>query len=290
MDFVAQSLSRHILANTTQEVFYRGVQYAKEGRVKDIRLQGKTLSALIQGSSDYEVEFRQGPKYTKGYCTCPYALNEDYCKHVAALAVSWDFQRSVEAPNDSEIRELALPIEHSSRKNIEDLYRDPLHADLELLAKEEGANASETPHAKIPLVFLLSQTSQQISLGELRSGLQKIERVGNLKQYDKRLCAREVSALLSLLFDTVVKRLEHTNNEEYLDVLTECATFYYNTYLALVDGSDGVWQIPFARIQLMFGELQNRGIAQVQQEKLRLYLKDSITGWGDVFEELKTQY
>ncbi len=290
MDFAVQPLSRHILANTTQEVFRRGVQYVKEGRVKDIRLQGKTLSALIQGSSDYEVEFRQGPKYVKGYCTCPYALNEDYCKHVVALAVSWDTQRDIDVPDEEEIRDSALQIEHNVGKGVEALYHDPLHANLELLAVGEEPGPMKTPHARISLMALLPQTSQPISLQELRSGLRKIERLGNLKQYDRRLCAREVSALLSLFFDAVIKRFEYTDSKKYLDIVAECITFYYNTYLALIDGSDGIWQIPFARIQLMFGELQNRGIAQAQQEQLRLFLKDSITGWGDVFEELKTQY
>ncbi len=290
MDFASQSLSRHILANTTKEVFQRGVGYAKEGHVKDLRLHGKTLSAMVQGSTEYEVEFRQGPRYGNGYCTCPYALNEDYCKHVAALAVFWDIQRNIEVPNEKEVCESAITIEHGFGKKIDALYADPLHADFQLLAQASDYGSWARPHAKIPLMFLVPQTSQPISLGELRSGLKKIERLGNLDHYDSYFCAGEVSALLSLVFDAVIKRLEYTSNEEYLGIAAECAIFYYNKYLSLIDGSDGVWQIPFARIQLMFGELQHRGIPDIEQERLRIHLKNAITGWGNIFEELKTQY
>ena len=290
MDLFSQCLSRYILANTAQEVFRRGIQYAKEGRVKDIRLQGKTLFAVVQGSLNYEVELRQGPKYTKGYCTCPYALNEDYCKHVVALAVSWDLQRNIEAPSEKEVRENAVEIEHGFDRKIDMLYADPLHADLQLLAKASDYGSWVRPHAKIKIYSPLADIVRPVSCKEVRLALQNIQRIERRSSYDAYFCAGEVSALLSLIFDSVIKRLEYTNSEEYLDILTECITFYYNKYLTLIDGSDGVWQIPFARLQLIFGELQNRGIAQTQQEKLRLSLADSITGWGDIFEELKTQF
>jgi hypothetical protein len=290
MDLFSQSLSRYILANTTEDIFWRGVEYAKEGRVEKLKKENKRLSAVVQGSSLYEVEFRQGPKHAKGYCTCPYALNEDYCKHVVALAVYWDLQKNIGFPHKEEVRNSALHIEYGFGKKVEALYRDPLHADLQFLADASNYGSWVRPHAKIPLRFPLAQSSKAISLGELRLALKSVAGLSSRSRYDSYFCAGEVSALLSLCYDVVIKRLEHAEKKEYLNILSECIIFYYNTYLNLIDGSDGVWQIPFARIQLMFGERAQWGVTKEDEEGLRLLLAKKITGWGDIFEELQTQF
>ena len=290
MALLSQSLSRYILGNTAERIFERGVAYANEGRVRSLQVSNKRLSALVTGSQSYEVQFREGPKYIKGSCTCPYALNEDYCKHVVALAVYWDSKRNISLPSKEERKNLCLRVEDGFSKKMEALYRDPLHADLQLLAEATDMGSWVRPHAKIRIHSPLADIPRPVSLKEVRAAFQSIKRIGARSLYDPYFCAGEVSALLSLAYDVILKRLGGVSKEEYLAILAECIVFYYTSYLEMIDGSDGVWQIPFARVQLMFGELQNRGIAQAEQEKLRLYLKSSITGWGDVFEELQTQY
>lgn len=290
MDLFSQCLSRYILANITEDIFWRGVEYAKKGKVENLKKEKKRLSAHVRGSSLYEVEFRQGPKYAKGYCTCPYALNEDYCKHVAALAVHWDIQRNLDLPSKKEVRDSCIVVEHGFGNRVEALYRDPLHADLQFLAEASDYGSWVRPHAKIAIYMPIAQISQPLSLHELQSGLRKIARIGSRITYDPYFCAGEVSALLCLAYDAAIKRMEHSSKEEYLALVAECIAFYYNDYLAMIDGSDGVWQIPFARIQLMFGELESRGVTKEEQENLRKLLNQKIRGWGDIFEELKLQF
>lgn len=290
MDLFSQSLSRYILANTAEDVFWRGVQYAEQEKVQNVSKEQKRLSAIVQGSSPYEVEFRQGSKYLKGYCTCPYALNEDYCKHVVALAVYWDMQHQRAAPSAKEVQESCCVIERGFSKQVEDLYKDPLHADLQFLAEASDMGSWVRPHAKIVLHSPIALGSHAFSLRELQTGLQKIAHIENRANYDPYFCAGEVSALLCLAYDAAIKRMEHNSKEEYLALLAECIVFYYNEYLAMIDGSDGVWQIPFARIQLMFGALESRGATKEELENLRHRLNQSIKGWGDIFEELKLQF
>ena len=279
MALLSQSLSRYILENTAERIFERGVAYAREGRVRDLQVSNKRLSARIFGSQSYEVQFREGPKYMKGSCTCPYALNEDYCKHVAALAVFWDSQRNISVPGKEEREKLCLRVEDDFTKKIEALYHDPLHADLQLLA---GATIKiHSPLADIP---------RPVSLKEVRLAFQDIRRISRRSLYDPYFCAGEVSALLSLAYDVILKRIAQVSKEEYLAILAECIVFYYASYLDMIDGSDGVWQIPFARIQLMLGEKTQRGVTKEEEEGLRLLLEKKITGWGDIFEELQTQF
>ncbi|MBI1971300.1 MAG: SWIM zinc finger family protein [Candidatus Wildermuthbacteria bacterium] len=284
------SLSKYILSNTAEQIFLRGVEYAKQDRIHNLELHAKKLRAFVQGSERYEVEFRQGPKYAKGSCTCPYALNEDYCKHVVALAVAWDLENGVNLPSKEELAASCLKIDYGFGNKIEAIYRDPLHADLQLLAEASDYGSWTRPHAKIALHFPLGQGAQAISFKELRAGLKKIARLESRAGYDPYFCAGEVSALLSLAFDSVIQRAANVSLEEYLALLKECILFYYNTYLPMIDGSDGVWQIPFARIQLMFGDLERRGAAKEEQNALKAMLNKNIQGWGDIFEELKIQF
>lgn len=284
------SLSRSILSNTTENIFWRGVEYARNGNVKDFQEGGKKISAKVVGTNIYHVEFRQGPKYTKGYCTCPYALNEDYCKHVVALAVYRDLSRGVEIPAKEEVQSSCVEIEYGFGKKIEAMFRDPLHADLELLARASDYSSWTRPHAKIPIVSPFGELDGGISLKAMRSALQKIARLERRSQYDPYFCAGEVSALLSMAYDIVIKHIEHLSKEEFLSVFTECIAFYYNTYLQMIDGSDGVWQIPFARLQFLFAEFGSHGVSHEEKDRLRRYLNERIEGWGDIFENLEFQF
>ncbi|OGY55127.1 MAG: hypothetical protein A3C82_01710 [Candidatus Wildermuthbacteria bacterium RIFCSPHIGHO2_02_FULL_47_12] len=290
MDLFSQRLSRYILANTAEDIFWRGVEYAKQGKVQNVAKEQKRLSAIVRGSSPYEVEFRQGSKYLKGYCTCPYALNEDYCKHVVALAVYWDIQNKRAVPDSTEVSGSCVTIKYGFGKQVEDLYKDPLHADLQFLAEASNAGSWVRPHAKIVLRSPIIAGSRPLSLQELHAGLQKIAHIENHAKYDPYFCAGEVSSLLCLAYDAAIQRMERNSKEEYLALVAECIEFYYNTYLDLIDGSDGVWQIPFSRIQMMFGELEHRGAAKEELENLRQRLHQSVKGWGDIFEELQTQF
>ncbi len=86
------SLSKYILDNITEEIYWRGFKYFQAGKVDNLIESDKKCKALVYGTEDYQIEFRQGPKYIKGYCNCPYfESNEDYCKHIAAVAIAHDF-------------------------------------------------------------------------------------------------------------------------------------------------------------------------------------------------------
>ncbi|MDO8474482.1 MAG: SWIM zinc finger family protein [bacterium] len=290
MALLSQSLSRYILENTTERIFERGVAYAREGRVRDLQVSNKKLSAIVTGSQPYEVQFKEGPKYMKGSCTCPYALNEDYCKHVVALAIFWDSQRNIALPSEGEREKLCLRVEDGFSKKLDALYRDPLHADLQVLAEAADMGSWVRPHAKIRIYSPLAEIAHPVSLDEVRVAFQGIKRIARRSLYDSYFCAGEISALLSLAYDIILKRITYVSKEEYLAILAECAVFYYTSYLEMIDGSDGVWQIPFARIQVMFGERAQWRVTKDEEEKLRFSLGKKITGWGDIFEELQTQY
>jgi superfamily II DNA or RNA helicase len=80
----------------------RGRQYAKEGRVRDIRNENGECLAVVHGTQRYEVAIgleADDPDELDVGCTCPAYERELVCKHIAALAwAMMTSQRDVLAP------------------------------------------------------------------------------------------------------------------------------------------------------------------------------------------------
>jgi hypothetical protein len=285
----SNSLSRYILPNTSEPIFWRGVEYAKQKRVKETAEDDKTLSAIVAGSEPYQVELRKGTKYVTGYCSCPYASREDYCKHVVALAVYWDQQKGIDLPTKEEVEETCVQIEYGFGRKIEAMFQRPLHADLQLLATASDYGTWVRPHAKIAIQSPFKHSSASFTKELLQTAFHKIARLGQRAAFDPYFCAGEVSAVLSLAYDDIIKRLVAASKEDFLEVVAECIIFYYTEYLQMIDGSDGVWQIPLARIHLMMQELKQRDMTPTEKEGLRNILNSRIQGWGDVLKELESR-
>ncbi len=75
---------------TTSGIASRGRTYARAGQVVEVRLDGGTASAAIQGSdaAPYAVSLVHGSDgAVEATCTCPYGCDAvEWCKHAAALA------------------------------------------------------------------------------------------------------------------------------------------------------------------------------------------------------------
>lgn len=68
----------HILA--------RGKKYFNEGAVQKIQTTEDGYYAIVEGTEDYEVDIDiEKGQICEMYCTCPYADDGHYCKHIAAV-------------------------------------------------------------------------------------------------------------------------------------------------------------------------------------------------------------
>ncbi|MDO4288528.1 MAG: SWIM zinc finger family protein [Eubacterium sp.] len=69
-------------------IFERGVDYFEQGAVKKTELSEDCLSAVVSGSQDYHVKiFFEDGEIEDVTCDCPYAKDDNYCKHEAAVLV-----------------------------------------------------------------------------------------------------------------------------------------------------------------------------------------------------------
>lgn len=68
----------------TDPVFERGQKYRNEGRIQRVERFDDIVTAVVQGSSQYDVTVERGEKAIDVRCTCPYD-GAGECKHVVAV-------------------------------------------------------------------------------------------------------------------------------------------------------------------------------------------------------------
>lgn len=73
-----------------EKIYNRGVAYYEAGAVSEPRNVAPDLwHATVRGTIDYEVDVRiHHGRIIAAACTCPYAQNHTYCKHVCALTLA----------------------------------------------------------------------------------------------------------------------------------------------------------------------------------------------------------
>ena len=284
------SLSYSILENITEDIFWRGFDYFKKQKVGEIKESEKNVLSFVHGSELYTVEFRQGPKYLKAYCDCPYfRSNQDYCKHIAAVAITRDSSKDLQLPSEKEISELTIEVVSNFSQKANQMFEHPLKADLEFLAKASDHSSWTRPHAQISLNSKIDWVSLELSGREVLNGLAKIKHLTNASRYDMYFCAGEISAVFAKSLDSIIFRLNFTPLKMAIKIFKEVVRFYYEGYLQMIDGSDGVWQIPQARLPVLFSLLKKKGLAKDQLVGLKGYFNQSIKGWGDIFEDIGIQ-
>ena len=67
-------------------ILSRGYEYYEDGLVEGVLLKGNIITAKVLGTDAYDVSVEvDNGIFIDGDCTCPYASEGNYCKHMAAL-------------------------------------------------------------------------------------------------------------------------------------------------------------------------------------------------------------
>ncbi|MCI4667490.1 MAG: hypothetical protein MRZ79_04960 [Bacteroidia bacterium] len=82
------------------EVFRRGMNYYREGRLRKLIKIEQVYQAEILGSQNYFTQILFEGGEFQGYCTCPYSENK-WCKHLVATALGINDEAYEEIPNQS---------------------------------------------------------------------------------------------------------------------------------------------------------------------------------------------
>ncbi len=107
-------------------ILERGKIYYYEGAVTQLEKTDDGYSAIVEGSEDYEVEIvTDGQRIMDMFCSCPYAAEGNYCKHMAAVL----YQIEGEDENDVSRAESVRERQVRAKKELEDI--------IEIIPEEE---------------------------------------------------------------------------------------------------------------------------------------------------------
>lgn len=67
-------------------ILHRGAEYYRDAAVEDLKITDTQITAVVLGTEDYDVEVDIKDGIIEAMsCTCPYAADDNYCKHMAAV-------------------------------------------------------------------------------------------------------------------------------------------------------------------------------------------------------------
>ena len=117
----------------TKTILNRGKDYYEEGNVYDLDYDEQSVTAVVCGSEDYEVEIHfAGTEIAAMLCDCPYAEEGNNCKHMAAVLFAWEDEDPIlseVAYDDAEsalCEASAIPLEEAVKSLSEETARELL--------------------------------------------------------------------------------------------------------------------------------------------------------------------
>lgn len=274
------SYSKKIVDSVTKTIFDRGMDYFKEGKVFNLKIEETRTEADVEGTrQDYFVEMEYDSKGFMGDCDCQYMENnhEDYCKHIVAAAIARDTKLGLPLPSENELENLTIEEFPHLGKKLSEAFKNPLNAYLNAIACATDFSSWTRSHAKINAVSFVS-LKKTLTPVLVKKAFRKINSLSNKYKYDRYFCAGEVTAISAKTLDIILNQFSHLDNKTQMEIFFETVKFYYQIYLNMIDGSDGVWQIVQARVKKM--------AALGDFSSLKEKLNKEITGWGDVLEDL----
>jgi Family of unknown function (DUF6880)/SWIM zinc finger len=69
--------------------FERGQKYFAAGQVRRLAVEGKSVTATVDGTNAYRVRLEIARSKVSGRCSCPHGQEGFFCKHCVAVALAW---------------------------------------------------------------------------------------------------------------------------------------------------------------------------------------------------------
>lgn len=177
----------------------RGLSYYEMGAVGEVERTKTGYCAMVEGTEDYEVEIelRDGAVCSMN-CTCPYAQDDNYCKHMAAVLYEIE-EREEELETSEKLRdEEQLNFRNELRDVIDGIPDNELRDFLESLALEDESLRNQ-------ILIRYSHTISQSQMAMLKKEIKDIsKRYSDRSGFvDWRNAGGYTSEMESFLFDKV---------------------------------------------------------------------------------------
>lgn len=277
-----KSATQLLLGRTYEEVWFRGEGYANHRKTKMLRAGEKEVEATVNGTKQYSVSLKFASSGISKSCTCPYAQGTSkrkVCKHMVAVAILWDELRGIPRPVKEEVESQTIPPPLVSYAQIDALFEDPLHADLEILriASSESGRWSR-PHARLPNKPALNDDiNEPLTLQEIQGAFREIKRWTRHRLYDFYFCAGEMVAGFCEVMGIVKRRTAATPPPISAEILREAQKFHSVLVMQLIDDSDGLHVFGEAHLEDAYRELEKAEVLEGEREIFERKLQEFCT-------------
>ncbi|KVN70279.1 hypothetical protein WM03_28630 [Burkholderia ubonensis] len=216
--------------------FERGKAYYHDGAVSRLTVQDGALSATVRGTHRYHVEFSVDDEGLLDYaCNCPVGVDEIFCKHAVAVALSW-LENSGEEVFHDETPEPARP--RRKRKTHAELIRDYLAALDEDALRNWLLDAAERDRSLRDRLLFEARAANAGDVASLRAAVRQLARVARPLGWDE---AYTFGENLFELADMLRRQLAGPHAAHVVE-LAELAIADAEASLEQIDDSDGsVW-------------------------------------------------
>ena len=250
-----------LLKGTYQEVWKRGEVYAGNEKVKITKSDEQLIDAIVLVSTDYSVMLKFAPNGMGKTCDCPYFQKNGYiCKHIVAAAIVWDERRGLARPQNDEVERIAAPPPSLSRRDIDNLFKHPLQADLEkvrILAEETALGGYVKPHSRLPkLPNMITDERQPLTLKEIKKCFTKIRSWTRRRNFDPYFCAGEMVAAICEMLRIAKKRLAVTPIVDAVQILLASQRFNQILVTELIDDSQGLHEISEVHLEDLYDDIR----------------------------------
>ena len=209
-----------------KKILDRGFEYYKSGMVSNIDLSEDMISAVVEGNNDeyeIEIEFEDGVP-SEMYCTCPYADDGNYCKHMAAVLYKWEQEEN----NDNSYNQHKISIDELVAKADETSIRRFL---IDIMRKDD----------KLVLRFqsMISDNNVSADIGEYIKSVDLL--IESYARYDGFMDYYDVESISDDLgkYDNVVEKL--IDAQRYIDAFE--LTFHIFSEVAKIDFCDDEYNV-----------------------------------------------
>ena len=150
-----------------EHILDRGEDYYYEGAVRELHKTEFGYQAVVEGTVDYEVEIEiEGRQVCGMDCTCPYAEDGNYCKHMAAVLFE------IERLNEKDIFTTTEETDPENlKKELEEIVERIPEAELRAFVKGIAAQDSEIRNL---LVTKYAVKIDEKQMNQLKQGVDQI--------------------------------------------------------------------------------------------------------------------
>jgi len=113
------------------QILNRGYDYYQRGLVSQFKQTATHVTGVVTGSTTYQVSIEiSGGRFVQGDCTCPYAAEGKYCKHMAAVLFTWESAADdTDQPTSKTTSTVSTLVANASDQQVRDFLTRVLTAD-----------------------------------------------------------------------------------------------------------------------------------------------------------------